>query len=122
MTILGKPLQDFFIAYCFRDPNRPGIDPEVKKLIEEDKSNIKDCLTESIGFYMSRLSAVAALISFCYIVYAGYLMFTAFGDEAKYTQGKKTLLYAIIGFGISIMAWVIIHFFVSVLTNRPLGA
>lgn len=122
MTILGKPLQDFFIAYCFRDPNKPGIDPKIKNYIEVDKGSVKDCLTGSVTYYMDRLSAVAAFISFCYIVYAGYLMFTAFGDEAKYTQGKKTLLYAIIGFSISMMAWMIIHFFVSVLTNRPLGA
>ena len=42
-------------------------------------------------------------------------MFTAFGDEAKYAEGKKTLQYAIIGFVIAVSAWVIISFFVRLL-------
>jgi len=115
MTIFGKPLGDFFLAYCFRDPNKPGIDPEIKGLIEEDRSNVQSCLTNSVEYYTEILSSVAAFVSFCYIIYAGYLMFTAFGDEAKYAQGKKTLLYALVGFLISMASWVIISFFVSAL-------
>jgi ABC-type nitrate/sulfonate/bicarbonate transport system permease component len=58
---------------------------------------------------------VAAIVCFAYIVRAGYIMFTAFGDEAKYAQGKKTLLYALIGLAIAVASGFIIGFFVRLL-------
>ena len=36
-------------------------------------------------------------------------------ENAVYAQGKKTLLYALVGFLISMASWVIISFFVSAL-------
>lgn len=105
MTIFGKPLQDLLLAPCFR--TAPGN--------EQAKANFSDCLTSSVRYYTTILSAVAAFVTFCYIIKAGYTMFTAFGDEAKYAEGKKTLQYAIIGFVISISAYFFIHFFVGLL-------
>ena len=68
-----------------------------------------------IPYYTTILAAFAALVATYYIIYAGYVMFTAFGDEAKYATGKKTLLFAVVGFVISMSAYFIIRFFVSVL-------
>lgn len=72
-------------------------------------------LLGAIPYYTTILASVAAFIAACYIIYAGYIMFTAFGDEAKYATGKKTLLYAVIGFAISMLAYFIIRFFTSLL-------
>lgn len=68
-----------------------------------------------IPYYTQLLTSVAAFVSFIYIVISGYQMLTAFGDEAKYTQGKKTLQFAIIGFVISLSAFLIIKLFVALL-------
>lgn len=111
---LLPPLQNLFIPQCFLDPNSPSNDA-IKSGIIKAQSSLYNCLITSIFKYGSLLIGVAAIICFAYIIRAGYIMFTAFGDEAKYAQGKKTLLYAIIGFAIAIASGFIISFFVKLL-------
>jgi len=106
-------LQNLFIAPCFQKVTTL-FDPISKKTIDF-AGNVRICLVSSIGFYGYLLMGVAAIVSFVYIVRAGYIMFTAFGDEAKYAEGKKTLLYAIVGFGLSISAYFLIHLFARLL-------
>ena len=105
MTIFGQPLRDWFLAECFRRD----------AAYDSFRASIDKCLVSSIEYYTRYLSAIATFVAFCFIIKAGYTMFTAFGDEAKYTAGKKTLLYAIIGFVISITSYFIIHFFAGLL-------
>jgi len=106
-------LRDALLAPCFRnDPTYVG---EKLQQIIDAKSSIQSCLTSSIAFYGQLLAWVAGLVAFVFIVKAGYSMMTAFGDEAKYTQGKKTLLYAMIGLAMSISAGFLIAFFVRLL-------
>ncbi|MEK7201995.1 MAG: hypothetical protein AAB669_00460 [Patescibacteria group bacterium] len=114
MTIFGQPLKDFFLANCFLDPDAPE-NALLRKEILEARESLQSCLTNSIAHYTDILSAVAAFIAFCYIIKAGYMMFTAFGDEAKYAAAKKTLQYAIIGFAIAVLSRFIIHFFIALL-------
>lgn len=74
-----------------------------------------------IPYYTSILSAFAAMIATYFIILAGYKMFTAFGDEAKYAAAKKTLQYAVIGFAIAVLSYFIIHFFVGLLGYTGTG-
>ena len=101
MTIFGQPFNSFFIPPRLR----PGA----------GEVDLSTAIISSVEYYTKILAGVAAFVSFAYIVYAGYIMFTAFGDEAKYAQGKKTLQYAIIGFIISMLSYFLIHFFVRLL-------
>ena len=107
------PLKDMLLAYCFRNPDKAT--GGVKQKILLDQASVQACLTSSVRYYGVILMGVAAIICFAYIVRAGYIMFTAFGDEAKYAQGKKTLLYAIIGLMIAVASGFIISFFVQLL-------
>jgi len=97
-------LDNYFIPSCVQPP---------------EATNIQDCLVVSINFYANKLTAIAAVVSFAYIVLAGYQMFTAFGDEAKYAQAKKTLLYAVIGLVIALSARFIIFVYVKTLGGSP---
>ena len=83
-------LKNMFIAQCFRtNPTGKYLDKETgKEVIVNYASDIQTCLTTSIIFYGWLLMGVAAIVCFAYIVRAGYIMFTAFGDEAKYAEGK----------------------------------
>ena len=108
-------LGDLFIAPCFRNSETAGYTEDTVKRITGAQNNVQSCLTDSVLYYGNLLMGVAALVCFIYIVRAGYIMFTAFGDEAKYAQGKKTLLYAVIGLAIAVAAGFIIGFFVNVL-------
>ncbi|MCR4308073.1 MAG: pilin [Candidatus Berkelbacteria bacterium] len=105
MTIFGRPINELFLAECFRRDDR----------YDTFRASVSKCLVSSIDYYTNILSAVAAFIAFCYIIKAGYMMFTAFGDEAKYASAKKTLQYAVIGFAIAVLSYFIIHLFIGLL-------
>ncbi|MDP3992680.1 MAG: pilin [bacterium] len=106
-------LKDLLLAPCFR--NESNYHDQELRLIQEAKASVQSCLTSATTHYGYLLMGVAAIVSFVYIIRAGYAMFTAFGDEAKYAQGKKTLLYAVIGLAIAIASGFIINFVVGVL-------
>lgn len=53
------------------------------------------------------LLATAAFLS---IVYAGYLMITSGGDAAKFAQGKKSLIFSMIGIVVISLAFFVIKF------------
>lgn len=110
---LPPSLEKLFIAPCFQK-NPVFKDKETGEL-KNLAGDVQTCLTSSLLHYGRLLMWAAAIICFAYIVRAGYIMFTAFGDEAKYAQGKKTLLYAIIGLAIAVASGFIIGFFINLL-------
>ncbi|MDO8649931.1 MAG: hypothetical protein Q7K33_01310 [Candidatus Berkelbacteria bacterium] len=113
MRIFGQQLQDLFlppVIRCARDGSCPEISLRQYLLGIKEGGG-----TGIIPYYTKILSAIAAFVAFCYIIKAGYMMFTAFGDEAKYAAAKKTLQYAIIGFVIAVLSYFIIHFFTGLL-------
>jgi len=106
--LFGFPLLNLLIAPTLR-PGAPAMSLQ-EILVGRDPK-----MLGVIPYYTTVLAAFAAMIATYYIIYAGYIMFTAFGDEAKYATGKKTLLYAVIGFMISMLAYFIIRFFTGLL-------
>lgn len=53
-------------------------------------------------------STIFALIAVIAIVYGGVLYMTSGGDPGKVKQAKNTILYAIIGLIVSVLAFVIV--------------
>jgi len=107
--LLGFPLLNILIAPTLR-PGAPTLSLQEILVGRSDEN-----MLGVIPHYTTILAMLAAMISTYYIVYAGYIMFTAFGDEAKYATGKKTLLSSVTGFAISMLAYFIIRFFTSLL-------
>ncbi len=58
-------------------------------------------LIERVIDWLIRISAPILVIV---IIWGAFLMMTAGGNENKYTQGKKTITYAVIGFAIILLA------------------
>jgi len=56
------------------------------------------------------LTGAAIFVTVLFVFYGAFLYFTAYGDENKATQAKKTLTYAIIGFSIAVMSLAIINY------------
>lgn len=50
------------------------------------------------------LMAVAAGVTVVFVVLAGFQMLLTFGDESKVTKARMAILYALIGFGIALVA------------------
>jgi type IV secretion system pilin len=60
--------------------------------------------TVVLGYINTFLLAIAAPICGIMVVWGGFQMITSMGDPEKFSTGKKTLLYAAIGFVVVILA------------------
>jgi len=64
--------------------------------------------------------SIAGGIATIYLIIGAFQYFTAYGDEAKATAAKNTILYAIIGVIIIVLAKVIISWVWTFVTAEPL--
>jgi hypothetical protein len=66
----------------------------------------------------NRVIAAAALASIAAIVFAGFHMVTAYGDDEQHKKGKESLKWGIIGFAVSLLSFAlvnaVVNFFYSV--------
>ena len=58
------------------------------------------------------------IISIVIMMYAGYLIMTAGGNEDKITQGKRTMINATIGLAIILSSFAIVQFVLNMLTGQ----
>ena len=66
------------------------------------------------------LLAISGLVAMIFIVWGGWGMITAAGNEEKITTGKATLSNAVIGFFLILVAWVLIDAIVNILAGGSL--
>ncbi len=62
--------------------------------------SLQACAVRVINF----LTIIATPIVSIMVLYGGFLMITAAGEPEKFSQGRKTLLYAAIGFAVVLLA------------------
>ena len=62
---------------------------------------------------------VVGLISVIMLVYGGLRYILSGGDSKKVTEAKNTILYAIIGLIISLLAYAIVHFVLNSVVGVP---
>lgn len=77
-----------------------------------------NCITQSITHFTSLLLLGVAIGSFVYLLYGAFLYTTAFGDEKKVEQGKKSITYALIGVVIATLSYVLVRLLQNIL-NAP---
>ena len=65
---------------------------------------------------VSYLLGFVALIAVLLIIWAGFMILTAAGDEAKVKKAYKTIIYVIIGIVVMYLAYSIVLFVINVLT------
>jgi beta-lactamase regulating signal transducer with metallopeptidase domain len=71
-------------------------------------------LIKSVVTLLSTLIGVAAVIM---IIFAGFRYITSGGDSNRVSSAKSTIIYAVIGLVIAVLAQVIVNFAVSVGTS-----
>ena len=64
------------------------------------------------------LMTVLIFVVVLFIFYGAFLYFTAYGDEARATQAKKTITYAIVGLIIALLSFAIVTFVKGILVRR----
>ena len=65
----------------------------------------KGRITEILGGLRDWIAGLIAIVAVIMILYAAFLYMTAGGDEDKIGTAKKTLMYGIIGVGVSLIAY-----------------
>lgn len=70
---------------------------------------------ELLGSIVDWLIIAGAPIAVVMVIYGAFQIMTAQGDTEKFTSGRKTIVYAIVGYGIIICAWGIVAVIQSVL-------
>jgi len=64
------------------------------------------------------LMGILIFVVVLFIFYGAFLYFTAYGDEARATQAKKTITYAIVGLIIALLSFAIVTFVKGILVRR----
>lgn len=73
-------------------------------------SNLSNHLTNHVQNITDTLLLVAGAVAVIIIIIAGIRFVTSTGDSARIEQAKNTLLYAVIGLVVVIVAYAIVHF------------
>lgn len=75
--------------------------------------NYIDVSTQSplvfIGTVLQSVLTLMGAVAVVMIIYAGVIISSSKGDEAKYKSGKKTILMAVLGLVIIIISWSIVY-------------
>lgn len=67
-------------------------------------------INSAITTVITLLSFIVGIVAVIMVITAGFKYVTAGGDSNKITSAKNTLIYAIIGVAIAVLAQVIVHF------------
>jgi len=82
-----------------------------------DGNAIRDAILSVLNFLLTFVGIIAV----AFIIYAGFLMMTAAGNEEQVESGKKIIIWASIGIIVILFSWVIIAFVVDVGTGDITG-
>lgn len=91
-----------------------GGGPKVEFLNPLGATNITDLINIIINFL---LAIGAPILTLMVIIGGGQIMFAA-GDPKKFETGKKTIVYAVIGFGILLVSKGVALLVVSILSGK----
>lgn len=85
--------------------NNPGVDATICK--EEQKNNQLDSLVVKA---VDALMYVVAIVSVGFIVYGGVLYATSSGKSDQVAKAKKTIMGAVIGLAVALLALAVVNF------------
>lgn len=79
----------------------------------------RDEIVILLGNVVNWLAVGAGTVAFIFLIIGGYAYITSLGNEEKAEQGKKTLIYAIIGFILILGAYAIVKFLMKLMLKEP---
>lgn len=97
-------------------PTTPGVDPTGITGEGQAKSGFTiDRLINLIETLASWFLIIIGLIGVIFLLYGALVYITAGGDSEKVDKAKKTIIYALIGIAVAILAFAIVTFVASLL-------
>lgn len=95
-------------------------DPNVQGGAECARGNLTfDPLTSQITNIVNTLIFVAGIIAVIFIIIGGVRYITSQGDEKGIESAKNTILYAVIGLVVVVLAFAIVNFVLAGVANGP---
>lgn len=78
-------------------------------------------ISETIGDVINTILFIAGILSVIMIIYGGIRYTTSAGDSSKITTAKNTLMYAIVGLVVSILAYAIVNTVIGIFKKDDSG-
>lgn len=76
-------------------------------------TDFRTLLLQFLNFFLGFLGLLAVLL----VIYGGFLYMTAAGDDGKTENGKKVILYAVVGIIIILISFALVNTLISGLAN-----
>jgi len=80
---------------------------------DQSTNSVQDTVTTITQILMYAVGIISVVI----IIFSGIMYATAAGDEAKVKKAKNGLVGGLVGLGIAILAWTLVNFVFSALTQ-----
>jgi hypothetical protein len=86
------------------------------------ESSVCEAQGDSVGTYVhiitNTLLFILGAVSVVVIIVGGFQYATSSGDSSKVTSAKNTIMYAVIGLVVAILAYAIVNFVVSAISPK----
>ena len=116
---LAALILSFIFGFCllspasaYRDPVCSSLDPS-SELYEAAGCGAVDTMDDTVRTVVNTLLYIAGILAGIMIIYSGLKMTLSAGDSGAVTKAKQTLIYAIVGLVIAILAYAIVNFVVG---------
>lgn len=81
----------------------------------------EDRLPDVIVFILNAIIAISGLVAVVFVIIGGISYMTSTGDPGKTKKAKDTILYALIGMVVCVLAFAIVNWVVGILKNSNNG-
>ncbi len=119
LTIICLASLSFFLpttpAFAYDPCSDSGLATEVRE--SYGCTGSKDQLSPAVQGIINGVIGILATVAVVYIVIGGVQYMTSGGDSSKVKTAKNTILYALIGLVICVLAFAIVNWLIGVLKN-----
>lgn len=85
----------------------------------KDEGATREDAAKRVQVIINTILMVLGIVAVIVIIIGGFRYVTSQGDENGVKQGKNSIIYAVVGLVIAMLAFVIVNFFVFSFTPKP---
>ena len=82
-----------------------------------EKTEGEKSLMSNVNMLINVFTSVMGFLAVAMIIYGGFMLLTAQGDPARIKRGKDVVLYSVIGLILVMLAYAIVNFVMTNVTN-----
>ena len=97
------------------DPSGLLEETGLTKAAQEAGLERQDTPASFIGIILGALAYLASTLLLILIIYGGYMWMTAGGNEEKVRQGQKYVIWAILGYLVIGISYILVNFIINIL-------